>query len=510
MKKPLSVIAREAFFIKLSDLNSTELEEAYERNTFQFFKDSACERCPYFQERPCETCEECPNNLGLVKMAKRVEIGSSVYLSMPIGDVPGLKGVFEHRNISIVPKFPIVKMKRPIKFIGKLRPEQEEAKKVLIAKRRGVLKSPPRTGKTVMAAAVVCELGYKTLIMAAQRDWLVNFNETFVGSKTQKPLTDIGITRIGFANKLEQFKNLDIALCTYQTFNSPKGQKLLKKISKMFTVLIVDEVHRSGASLHAKAIAGLATKYKIGLSGTPQRKDGKEKIMHKLMGPVIHKVTTNRLVPRIRMVETGLAPKHEYKTWTPMINYLEMNPSRLKLIAKWAVKDAKAGHSILIPMARTLAVKVLVKTINRLAGDVIAAEFYGGIPKQLRDKTIERARKGIITVVVGNTKLLSTGINIPRASCIYQCTPSANQPNAEQRFSRILTPHPDKPEPLIRVFADDMNVVKSCFRSEWWGTLYPVFKPKLDEDTREKLFNWMQGAKRKSSGFSGANTGGIL
>ena len=244
--EPLKIIAREAFFIKMSSLTSSEIEEAYERNSFQFYNEANCERCPYFQERPCDTCEECPQNLGLVKMAKKVDIGSNRYLSLPLGDTAGLKSIFENRELNIVAKFPIVKMKHPVKFTGKLRPEQVEAVETLKKKRRGVLRSPPRTGKTVMASAMICDLGYKTIIMAAQRDWLVNFHETFVGSGTQKPLTNISKKNIGFAKTYEEFKKYDIALCTYQTFNSPKGQKLLERISQLFTCLFVDECFTYG------------------------------------------------------------------------------------------------------------------------------------------------------------------------------------------------------------------------------------------------------------------------
>ena len=519
MKKPpklLKVLAREAFYIDKSQLSREEIEATYERETFQFFKDSACEKCEFFQDRPTDTCEECPNNLGLVKLSRTVVVNDRNFLTIPLGDKAGLRVLFGHRDLRVLPQWPVVPMKsQSLKFIGKLRGAQPAAVNDMLRVKRGVLRSPPRSGKTVMAASLVCQVKCKTIIIAAQRDWLVNFYETFVGSKTQKPLTNISTKRCGFAKTLDEFKRYDVALATYQTFISPKGQALLKKLRRMFTVLVVDECHRSASPEHAKVVAALSTRYRIGLSGTPQRKDSKHKVMHRIVGPILHTLKMERLVPRITFVDTKVSPTYQYKSWTAMINYLELNPQRLRLIAKMAIQDAKRGHMVLIPLARVTAIKVLVRTINKLAEDVLAVPFYGGVSKDERDKNIERARKYKIKIIVGNTKLLSTGINIPRASCIYQCTPSSNLPNAEQRFSRILTPFDGKPQPLIRVFADDMGVVKNCFRSEWWGVVNRLFKPEMTDDVKEKLYAWMNsGSKAKArqayEGGEGFRSGRVL
>lgn len=508
----MKIIAREAYFVPLKRVSPEQIAAAKERNTFQFYKDSACEKCPYFEDRPCDTCIDCPNNLGSVTLVKTVEVNEKLYLSIPIGDRAGLNEIFPDEEIEIIPKYPVISMKGSPKFIGGFKkfPFQPAAIADMLKKKRGVLKSAPRTGKTAMAAAAICKLGYKTIILAAQRDWLVNFQETFIGSKTQKAMTDLNPKRIGFARTLEDFQRYDVCLVTYQLFISPKGQKLLEKVRKLFTVMVVDEVHRGNSTVHARVISKFACKYKWGLSGTPQRKDKKHVIVKRLMGPILHKTDTERLVPRIELVPTNVSTERDYKTWVYMIRFLEEHPQRLKLIAKWALRDVKAGHLVLIPMTRIKVVRALTAAINRMSEEEepIAAAFYGGVQKADRDRIIQRARNYKYKVIVGNTRLISTGINIPRASCLYQCSPSSNMPNAEQRFSRILTPYSGKPNPLIRVFADEMKVVKACFRAEYWGVLYRMFRPRMDEDTRDKLYTWMNKTPRK--GFDSFKAGGAI
>ena len=235
----------------------------------------------------------------------------------------------------------------------------------------------------------------------------------------------------------------------------------------------------------------------------------KEWVTYKLMGPVFHETQVERLRPEIQYVETavtGALPK----TWTYMVKRLETDPKRLKLIAEEALKDVKAGHAIMIPMAGIAPVRALAKAINQMYGKTIAAPFYGAVKKERRKQIIELARNYKIKVVVGNTKLLSTGINIPRLSMLYEVTPSSNQPKAEQRFSRVLTPMEGKPQPVIKYFLDDVDVRRSCIRSEFFGTLYPKFRPKMRPDVKEKLFNYMQNKRKNHTTGKATYTGGYI
>lgn len=362
---------------------------------------------------------------------------------------------------------------------------------------------------TVMAARVVCAKKQKTLILASQRDWLENFYETFVGSDTQPPMTDASKKRVGFAKKLEDFEKYDVALATYQTFLSPKGKKLLKKIKKMFSILIVDEVQTVPATEFSLIVSQLHCRHKFGLSGTPERKDGKEWTAYKLMGPVFYETRVEKLKPRVEIVRTDFGGKVP-QSWTYMIRKLETDPKRLKLIAKEAVKDVKAGHMVLIPFTRVPVIKALTQAINQLVGKKIAEPFYGGVNKEQRKTTIERARNYKCKVIVGNSRLLSTGINIPRASMLYEVTPSSNIPKAEQRFSRVCTPMEGKPQPVIKYFLDEFQLRKSCMRNEFFQVLWPKFRPVIRGDVKEALYAYMSNKKTNHHLGRGEYIGGVL
>src|SRR5690606_6617704 len=177
-----------------------------------------------------------------------------------------------------------------------------------------------------------------------------------------------------------------------------------------------------------------------------------------LFGPIIHETEVKQLRPTVELTTTKFVYTAKRPRWDQIVSSLDNNPKRLRLIAETAIRDAKAGHMILIPLTRVKAVKALTMAINRIAGKQIAAEFHGGVSKDTRIATIQKCRDYKIRVLVGFIKMISTGINIPRASCLYEVTLSSNIPNAEQRFKRILTPYDDKPPPMVRYFLDNMKV----------------------------------------------------
>lgn len=513
MGSELKVVSREAFFIKKSDIKPTDVKALMKRHTHLFFEKDGqiCESCEFNADRLAaedglsDQCPNCAAFKGGVSLAKEMIVGKNKYISIPAGDRHGIKELFKHRELVFKSKRPTNKMDRKIKFTGDLRDYQRDAVDAIKKKKYGIVKAPPRSGKTVLSTAAICEIGGKTIIMAAQREWLDGFYETFCGSETQKPLTNAKKSQVGFARTLEEFEKYDVCLVTVQTFHNERGQKLLKKIRNMFTVLVVDEVHMSAAQKYASAVSKLNTRYRIGLSGTPARKDGRMVIADSLFGPILFQAKVEQLRPRVQLVRTEYTRKKSKgrsPLWATLVKNIETDPKRLKLIAKWAIKDAKAGHMVLIPLSQVVPIKALTMAINKLAGKRMAHAFWGGLKKDKRKQLIQDARKYKARILVGNAKLVSVGTNIPRASAMYYCHLSSNKENAEQRIARVLTPWDDKPPPLLRIFIDNCDVSRSCLRNEWFHSIRPRFKPIISA-VDEKILKAHLSGKVKDEGHAG-------
>jgi hypothetical protein len=216
----IKVVQREAVFIPIKDISPKIKAAIEDKMHHAFYEAKACSTCDNLNERHNDLCDNCAAFKGSYRLASVQKVKDKSYLKVPVGGFETkIRPYLEYmgKDIKIVHKG-VEPPVRPFKFTGTLKPEQELAVEALLKKRRGVLKAPPRSGKTVLSTALACRLSVKTLIIASQRDWLAGFYETFVGSDTQAPLTSLKKQRIGFCKKLEDFENYDVCLATVQTF----------------------------------------------------------------------------------------------------------------------------------------------------------------------------------------------------------------------------------------------------------------------------------------------------
>lgn len=252
---------------------------------------------------------------------------------------------------------------------------------------------------------------------------------------------------------------------------------------------LVHNCHTAAADKYAHITSKLNAEYFIGFSGTPTRKDMKEVLIENIIGPVFYKMETVRLKPQVKLTRTGFSreTRRGVTPWAHLVSKLENDKKRIRVIAKQALADMADGHMILIPVAQVKPIAKIVAEINKLAGKKVAYSFTGSLKKQLRDEYIQKARDYKIKILVGTQKILSVGINIPRASMLYETVLSSNLQNAEQRMARVLTPMDGKPQPVIRYFLDDCGVRRNCMRNEFYRVLMPIFKPLISAKDKELL-----------------------
>src|SRR5699024_826896 len=116
--------------------------------------------------------------------------------------------------------------------------------------KHGIIKAPPRTGKTVTSIAIAIKLGRRVAIIASQVDLLENFLEE-IQQYTNLPALEekTGKKLFGFLNKDSDYENFQIGLATYQSFISDKnGKARLKLLNKNFGTVWTDEIHKANAA----------------------------------------------------------------------------------------------------------------------------------------------------------------------------------------------------------------------------------------------------------------------
>lgn len=472
------IVLRDSIYIPITEVSDEDVAKHYVKH---FYDERICKPCPERKQRFSDACANCElgGHLGTTNLVKKKIIGGVHYYGVPIGDrlnVEHKLGI-DFDEYKIVDKRVVKPLNPRIKFLSPLRDYQIKIEKDWIKSKHGIIKAPPRSGKTITSLSICIKLGQRFIIVADQKDFLDNFKEELeqhsnilqVQEKAGKPI-------YGFLKKKEDFENFQIGFATYQSFISDKnGKQKLKWLSENFGTLWIDEIHKGNAEQFSQFINKVPCKFKGGCTATPERKDGKHIILEDLVGPVVAEATVDSLVPMLSLHLTGIHPKNKNAytrgpaAWTNANKFIAGHKERNKLLLDGILTDLKRGRSIVMAVMFTDQVKLIVDMVNHAVGKNIAVGFVGGggeKNKKLRKQIIDDARSGKVRVVVGIRKLMQLGLNVPRWDTLYLIAPISNEPNWLQESRRICTPMEGKNKPIIRVFVEtEMPIPFGCFKN---------------------------------------------
>lgn len=450
----MTVILKDKLYIPVQDVWPEELRQ-YD---YTFYADQGCSKCDLRSERPTEHCLSCENYNGRFKLYSKKRIKGKEYYGFPLGD---------RANISI-PEGKVLdwRTKVPFDYDVKMqlqdfawREDQIEVCKVMMKKKYGCFCMPPRSGKSMTALKIAVGIGYKTLFVADQRDFLLQFLED-IEKHTNLPSLGGDRRLYGFVRDERDLDDIQVGVITYQSFLSEKGKKLLRACNKVFGTVMIDEVHSSAAPQYSNVLNSLCSRVRIGFTGTYVRNDKKHVVVEKVVGPPFIETKTKQLVAKILCVETPMKTTATYagkRGFMQLCKKLAADKARNQLIVEWAIKDIDNGHSVVIPVHFREHAFLLVKLINGHYGIRMADTFLGGPGeknKQHRKQVKHDACTGNIKCVVGNRGLLRRGLNVPPWSALYYIMPANNKPNFKQETSRVLTVCEDKRDPILRFFVD--------------------------------------------------------
>lgn len=472
------IIVSDKIYVPRHHLKDKRVQKHYFKS---FFSDYGCKQCDFRDRRPVDQCKGCENFGGSYQLAETRIIGNVDYMGLPLGDRANIeeKMGIDFDDYKIVDKRTRAEFDYKVKInLGEGRDWFEHQIKTVNKMKKakyGLFILPPRSGKSLTALKLAIELGQKVLLTADQYDFLNQFIGDIEESTNLPRLQEkTGKKLYGFIKTVEDLKDIQIGIITYQSFLSKKGRKLLKACNKTFGTVIVDEVQSTGAPEFSWVMNNMKMRYRFGCTGTWTRKDGKHVIIKLVMGGPKSEIKRAQMKAKMIVIDTKFKSKGVFKGkvgYVYLCKSLAKNKKRNDLILEWVHKDLEAGHSVVIPLHFKDHIEELVKRINDHVGYEVAAAFVGGggkKNKERRDWIKDQASKRKIRVVVGIRKLLQRGINIKPWSCLYFVMPMNNPENWKQESSRILTPDPDKREPIIRFFGDSGAQASLKYLANTW------------------------------------------
>lgn len=213
-----------------------------------------------------------------IEYFKYFQKNGSLVMQVPVGytlpDSIKIESVEDHRFTRVQKDFP--------KFLMTLRGTQQEALDKYIECNEnndlslfGSVQMPTGKGKTVLGLALAEHYKCRTLIIVHKVDlvtgWKEDISEAFGGK------ADVGFIQ---GNKRKCGKHFTIA--TIQTLNNLDAETL-KQLYQTFGLVIQDEMHHCPSTSFSLA-DNFMSRYRLGLTATPERSDGLTHVMNLYYG----------------------------------------------------------------------------------------------------------------------------------------------------------------------------------------------------------------------------------
>jgi superfamily II DNA or RNA helicase len=289
----------------------------------------------------------------------------------------------------------------------------------------------PGWGKTFTALHLARKFEQKTLVIthtAALRDQWCEEIRTLFG-------VDCGVIGGGRVDHDDHF----ITVANIQTL-----VKHTTDLAKEFGTVILDEAHHCPATTFAGTIDAFHARYRIALSGTMQRKDGKHILFKDYFGSqVLKPPVSNTIPPTIHMVKSGITLKPN-ATWVDKITDLTQDDKYRQFIADIAKMHVAEGHSVLVIADR---VEFLEKVKDYVGDTCLLVTGNTSFEDRQRAKAQILAKEKMC--IAGSRQIFSEGISINILSCVILAVPMSNDSLLEQIAGRIMRMHEGKLDPII-------------------------------------------------------------
>jgi superfamily II DNA or RNA helicase len=287
-------------------------------------------------------------------------------------------------------------------------------------------------GKTFTGLAIAGKLGQKTLVVThtvpLRNQWAKEVEKVY-GIKP-------GIIGSG------QF-DLDAPIVIGNTQTLYRN---VDKIRKEFGTVILDEMHHVSSPTFSKILDTNYCRYKIGLSGTIERKDGKHVVFRDYFGNTLFKPPKeNYMTPTVHIVPSEIRFMDGARIpWANRVTKLANDEEYRHTIALLAAAYAAKGHKVLVVSDRVS----FLKACSELTGDKSIC-VTGEVSHEDRETLVDEILYGDKNVLYGTQAIFSEGISVDTLSCLILATPVNNEPLLTQLCGRVIRKKEGKIDPVI-------------------------------------------------------------
>lgn len=362
--------------------------------------------------------------------------------------------------------------KMDVAFKGELREEQKAAMDEMLKFDNGILHAATAFGKTVVCSAIIAEKRVNTLIIlessALMEQWkealdkFLDINEEPPEYKTRTGRVKVRKDIVGRLQGAHDSMTgiIDIAmagsLCKKGEFHDLLNQ---------YGMVLVDECHHTASDTISNVLKELKAKYVYGVTATPKRGDGLEKINYMLLGPIRHSYTAKEkakaqgidhlVYPRFTpvVIPKGVITKKMHPN--EAYDIIRDNEMRDNIIVDDIKECVSAGRTPVVLSKYKEHSQKLYERLKNYADHVFL--MTGNNSKKEHKHILEQLHQvddseTVILIAIGS--LIGEGFDFPRLDTLFMAMPVSFRSVVEQYAGRLNRDYEGKENVIVYDYVD--------------------------------------------------------
>ena len=358
-----------------------------------------------------------------------------------------------------------------ISFRGELRESQIPAVETMLENETGILHAATAFGKTVVCCDMIARRGISTLILVDRADlmnqWIKRLEEFLdIDEELPEYQTKTGRTRKrkSLIGNLQGAHDTLTGIVDVAMIRSLKKKDGFHPKLKEYAQVYCDECHHAASDSAIEVLQEINAKYVYGVTATPKRGDGKEKINEFLLGPIRYRFTAkdraeeqniNHLVyPRFTRT---VKPHHLSKTpyGNDAYELIRNNDVRDEQIIRDVADCVQAGRTPVVLTKYVDHAKKLSERLKTYADRLILLTGANGTKaRRAQVEELNKVDNSDSLILVGTGSLLGEGFDFPRLDTLFMATPVSGENVVEQYVGRLNRDYDGKENVIVYDYVD--------------------------------------------------------
>ncbi len=297
-----------------------------------------------------------------------------------------------------------------LSFAGQLRPLQAEIADIILPylyeHQTGIVSIFTGAGKTPLALYVSAMMKERTLILCHKTQLLKQWQDEIARFL---PDAKVGVIQ---AEKKQVTSENDIYVGMIQTVMN------MEEIPPIFGLVIIDEVHRIAAEHFSRTLFKVNSKFMLGMSATPVRKDGLTTVLNYHLGDIFVRREADKDNRKSEVHFISWKGNYDSPHYSIRINKLCKDLNRTRFIAEKLHEQMTDERKALVVTDRRNHVNTLAEVLQTYGYHV--GTFMG----QMKQDEIQKALE--CDIVVATYGVFTEGLSVEKLNTLVLASPKSD------------------------------------------------------------------------------------